>query len=278
MVEENVDRPTVLGFGDEWRRFDQTTLSEDEHQWMFDQYFKIFPWDVLPKDAHGFDLGCGSGRWAKLVAQRVGTLHCIDPAVEALEVAKRMLSQHPNARFHHASVDTMPLEEASMDFGYSLGVLHHIPDTLAALQRCVGKLKPGAPFLLYLYYAFDNRPWWFRHLWRATDAARRGIARAPESARQVITDAIAATVYLPLARVSAVAERLGLSVENIPLSYYRDSSFYTMRTDSRDRFGTRLEQRFTRHSIAEMMVRSGLERVTFSEEAPFWVGVGYKRG
>jgi 2-polyprenyl-3-methyl-5-hydroxy-6-metoxy-1,4-benzoquinol methylase len=32
-----------------------------------------------------------------------------------------------------------------------LGVLHHIPDTAAAMRDCVRKLKLGAPFLFYLY-------------------------------------------------------------------------------------------------------------------------------
>ena len=34
----------------------------------------------------GFDMDCGSGRWAKLMAPRVGHLDCIDPST-ALEVA-----------------------------------------------------------------------------------------------------------------------------------------------------------------------------------------------
>lgn len=276
MSEENLDKKTVQGFGDEWHRFDQTALSEEEHQWMFDQYFHIFPWQDLPPNSVGFDLGCGSGRWARLVAPQVGRLHCVDPAIDALTVARRALEKQTNVEFHHASVETMPFGEASMDFGFSLGVLHHIPDTAAALKSCVAKLKPGAPFLLYLYYDFDNRPWWFRHLWKLTDVARRGIALAPEGARQAITDTIAVTVYLPLSRASRFAEALGLNVKDIPLSYYRNSSFYTLRTDARDRLGTHLEQRFSRAEIKATMEASGLERVTFSEKAPYWVALGYK--
>jgi ubiquinone/menaquinone biosynthesis C-methylase UbiE len=63
-----------------------------------------------------------------------------------------------NCEFHLASVDEIPLPDSSQDFGYSLGVLHHIPDTQLALNACVKKLKLGAPFLLYCYYRFDNRP------------------------------------------------------------------------------------------------------------------------
>jgi hypothetical protein len=71
-------------------------------------------------------------------------------------------------------------------------------------------------------------------------------------------------------------ERFGLNVENIPLSYYRKYSFYTMRTDARDRFGTPLERRFTRHHIEEMMKAAGLVNVRFSDAAPYWCVVGHK--
>ena len=34
----------------------------------FFQYFKFFPWDLLPKDTVDFDLGCGTCRWPQFVA------------------------------------------------------------------------------------------------------------------------------------------------------------------------------------------------------------------
>ena len=160
-MHNNVDKTTIEGFGDEWERFDQSALSLEESFMMFEGYFSIFPWEILKPDAVGFDLGCGSGRWAKLVAPRVGKLHCIDPS-SAINIARRNLKENLNCEFHHSGVDLMPLLDESMDFGYSLGVLHHVPDTQKAMSDCVRKLKSGAPFLLYLYYAFDNRPFWFR--------------------------------------------------------------------------------------------------------------------
>lgn len=272
----NIDLKTVQGFGEEWDAYDQSALTGEELATLFDWYFRIFPWDDLPAGATGFDLGCGSGRWAAVVAPRVGTLHCVDPAAQALAVAKRRLAAHGNVRFHEAGVDDIPLADASQDFGYSLGVLHHIPDTLAALKACTAKLKPGAPFLLYLYYRFDNQPAWFRALWQVSDVARRGIARLPFPARKGVTSAIAAAVYLPLARGAKLAEKAGVPVGAWPLSGYRDTSFYTMRTDALDRFGTRLEQRFTRAEIGAMMRAAGLTDIVFSETIPFWVACGRK--
>lgn len=208
------------------------------------------------------------------MAPRVGTLHCIDPSAEALAVARRRLSSQPSARFHLAGADSIPLPDSSQDFGYSLGVLHHIPDTQAAMRDCVKKLKIGAPFLVYLYYSFDNKPKWFRTVWKASDLVRRGVSRLPFRLRKGVTDVIAVSVYWPLTRLAGLAERLGADVSSFPLSNYRRGSFYTMRTDALDRFGTRLEHRFSRAEIETMMAESGLTEIRFREDPAYWVACG----
>ncbi len=275
-MSQNLDPVTVAGFGYEWEKFDQNELSGSELADLFSNYFRIFPWHALPDAAVGFDLGCGSGRWARCVAPRVGRLHCVDASDRALAVAKRNLSELSNCSFHQASVESIPLEPASMDFGYSLGVLHHIPDTEAGMRMCVSRLKRGAPFLLYLYYAFDNRPIWYRLLWKASDMLRRGISQLPHRVRYWISQVIAGTVYFPLAKTASLLETNGVAVSSFPLAQYRNSSFYTMRTDALDRFGTKLEKRFTREEIRRMMVNSGLERIRFSDKEPFWCALGFR--
>jgi ubiquinone/menaquinone biosynthesis C-methylase UbiE len=275
----NKDYKTVAGFGDEWERFDQSELSAHEHRELFDRYFKIFPWQTLPENAHGFDMGCGSGRWAKLVAPRVGKLHCIDPS-SAIHVAERNLANQSNCVFHQAGLDDQVLPDASMDFGYSLGVLHHVPDTSQGIRDCVRMLKHGAPFLLYLYYDLDSKSFTYRALWKTSDIFRRVISRMPHSLRYVFSQLIAIFVYWPLSRFAALMECLGMSKEKanaLPLGFYRQLSFYTMRTDALDRFGTRLEQRFTRKQIQVMMESAGLIDISFSDEAPYWCAVGIRK-
>jgi hypothetical protein len=62
----------------------------------------------------------------------------------------------------------------------------------------------------------------------------------------------------------------------MPLAYYRDRSFYVMRNDALDRFGTRLEQRFTRTEIDAMMRAAGLQDIEFSDDFPYWCALGYR--
>jgi len=273
----NADPKTIEGFGDEWIRFDQASMPIVDVNDVFSRYFSIFPWEKLPDGAEGFDLGCGSGRWAKLVAPRVGRLHCIDPS-DAISVAIKNLEKSSNCVFHKCTVDVMPIESGSMDFGYSLGVLHHIPNTAEGLRVAVSKLKPGAPFLLYLYYAFDGRPAWFRFVWHITDLIRMVISRMPYRLRYCFTQLIATFIYWPAARFAKLLEVIGFDVSTLPLSYYRNYSFYVMRTDSLDRFGTRLEQRFTKQQIREMMDFAGLVNINFRENEPFWCAVGFAKG
>ncbi len=275
-ISNNVDRKVVDGFGDEWARFDQSELEDRELQEAFDGYFRIFPWEKLTSAAEGFDMGCGSGRWAKLVAPRVGKLNCVDPSEQALSVAKKNLENFGNCSFFCSAVDRTNLLPSSQDFGYCLGVLHHVPDTLGGMKCCVKALKPGAPFLIYLYYAFDNRPGWFRSIWKVSDFIRRVISQLPYKSRYAVSQLLAALIYWPLARTSKAAESIGIEVSSFPLSYYRRRSFYTMRTDALDRFGTRLEKRFSKDQISKMMSDAGLERISFSDTAPFWCAIGYR--
>lgn len=107
--------------------------------------------------------------------------------------------------------------------------------------------------------------------------AREAIARFPFAIRAMISDVIALAVYWPLARLAWLFERTGFGVRNFPLSEYRHRSLYAMRNDALDRFGTRLEWRFTRMEVEQMMLRAGLERVRFHEDWPYWCAVGFKR-
>ena len=272
---KNIDPSTVESFGNEWKRFNQATVSNDELAKNFNDYFEIFPWDIIGEDSIGFDMGCGSGRWAKFVAPKVKYLNCIDPS-ESIDVAKENLKRFTNVEFIARSVSDDVLAENSQDFGYSLGVLHHVPDTPKAIESCVKFLKPDAPFLVYLYYSFDNKSLAYRGIWRLTDIFRRIISRLPSKVKDIITDIIALTVYFPLAKLSKLMDFLKINIESVPLSYYRNHSFYTMRTDSRDRFGTPLEKRFSKNEIKRMMLDSGLTNIKFSTNQPFWCAIGFK--
>ena len=278
-TDRNVDANVARGFGKEWSTFRQgeENLSLEQRETIFADYFRIFPWRLLPPDGgDGIDVGCGSGRWSMLVAPRVAHLHLLDVSPEALAVARDNLKDTPNVSFHLGSVADIPLPVNSLDFAFSLGVLHHVPDTQEAIHAIADKLKPGAPFLIYLYYAFDNRPHWYRALWAMSNPVRIVVSRLPHPLRKAISETIAALFYWPLARLAGLLARFGLPQQSMPLAWYGDKSFYVMRTDAYDRFCTQLEKRFSKAQIERMLTDAGFASIVFSDAPPYWCAVGIK--
>ncbi|MBJ30126.1 MAG: SAM-dependent methyltransferase [Acidimicrobiaceae bacterium] len=270
----NVDLKVVEAFGQEWARFTNADLDPMELQSMFDDYVAVFPWDELPPDPIGFDAGCGSGRWAAFFAPRVGHLHCVDASREALDIARQVLRGYQNVSFHHEDLSSFGVGDGTCDFGYSLGVLHHVPDTAEALRSCIRKLRPGAPFLVYLYYDLEGAGFVRRFLHQLVTAVRIMVSRLPRRPRHLVADLLAIAVYWPSARTALLVEHLGLDPSRLPLFQYRNRSFSVMRNDALDRFGTRLEKRFSRDEVRNLLEQAGLVDVEFSEGPPWWVAVG----
>jgi hypothetical protein len=85
---------------------------------------------------------------------------------------------------------------------------------------------------------------------------------------------------MPFVLLCRALKKLGVSEKvrsHLPLKAYEDQSFYIIRNDSLDRFGTPLEQRFSKKEIAYMMENAGLTDLVFSDKIPYWHAVGRKK-
>jgi SAM-dependent methyltransferase len=271
------DDQVIRSFGEQWQQFRHDTSANDaDLRAAFESYFSVFPWHELPRDAVGADVGCGTGRWARHVAPRVHRLLCFDPS-DAIDVARESLATFSNVECRSGRADALPLDDRSLDFAYCLGVLHHVQDTEGALRSMTTKLKTGAPLLLYLYYSLENRPGWYSALWKISNPVRIVMSKMPFWLRHPLSQLIAALVYFPLARMAWLGERLGFNVSSWPLAFYRNLGFYNMRTDALDRFGTRVEKRYSQQQIVALMTGAGLTDIQFSNSPPYWCVVGRRR-
>lgn len=272
--DENIDKKTVESFGEEWTKFDFFT--DEEIKTAGDQYFDIIP-DEYIKDKYVMDVGCGTGRWTKYVAAKAKFVESVDPSA-AVYTAAKFMNETENVRISMASVDNIPFADDSFDLVFSLGVLHHIPDTRQAMKDCVKKVKQGGYFMVYLYYSLDNRGFLFKLLFWLSNIFRVIISALPSGLKKFICDVIAVCVYMPFVLLTKLFKAIGLKklVKYIPLSYYADKSFNIIKNDALDRFGTPLEQRFSRKEIKDMMESCGLTNVVFSEHEPYWHAVGQK--
>src|SRR5690606_11492512 len=136
-------------------------------------------------DAVVLDVGCGTGRWSKYVCNKVGFVEAIDQS-DAVFAAVSLLKEKKNVRITQASVDHIPFEDNAFDFVFSLGVLHHIPDTFDGIKKCVAKVKPGGYFLVYLYYNMDNTGVLFKTVFVLSNLLRRIICKLPSGFKKAV--------------------------------------------------------------------------------------------
>lgn len=276
-ANSNIDWKTVDSFGDEWTKFESFT--EEEIIEIGNEYFDIVDDTMLNRSMTALDVGCGTGRWTKYAAKRAGFVEAIDPS-HAVLPATKLLKDIPNIRVTQAEVSDLPFENESFDFVFSLGVLHHIPDTQQAMIDAVKMLKKKGYFLVYLYYGFDNRGTLFKIVYHLSNMIRLVVNKLPQTLKAIVCDLLAIFLYFPLVSLAKIVRAITPGknwYQKIPLSAYVNKSFKVMRNDSLDRFGTPLEQRFTQIEIIEMMEKSGLENIVFSTKEPYWHAVGQKK-
>ena len=249
-------------FGNEWQTFPEVM---PEHKEEFNQYFDLIDLAKL-EGLRVCDLGCGIGRWSYFLESLCRELILVDFS-EAIFVARRNLAHTDKALFFMGDLMRLPFRDNFCDFIFCLGVLHHLP--VPALE-VVRMLKNYAPWLLiYLYYALDNRPFYFRILLGMATALRLRLSkcRSPSS-RELFTWVATLGVYLPFIALGRVSEAIGLNTP-IPLyETYKGKGVSRIRQDVYDRFFTGIEQRYSKAEI--MGLEDSFDKVLISESLPYW--------
>ena len=105
---------------------------------------------------------------------------------------------------------------------------------------------------------------------------RKIVCKLPSGLKKVVCDLIAILVYMPFVLLTRFLNFIGLKklALKIPLSDYANKSFFIIRNDALDRFGTSLEQRFSKIEVIAMMENSGLTNIVVSTGTPYYHAVG----
>ena len=272
--DENVDQEVIISFGHEWEVFDYSeTDTDDALNAQFLAYSSPIDLGQFNSNASvAADFGAGSGRWTSRLLPHFSTVYSLEPSEGASKVLKNKFASEVRVKILQETVGANSIPSKSLDLAMSLGVLHHIPDTGLAVREVASKIKSGGFFLCYLYYKLENKPFFYRALFWGSNSLRWVISRMPYTMRRLIARLIAGAIYLPLARTSKILRVRGKDVSNFPLHHYADMPFVMLQNDALDRFGTRLEQRFSKKEIIAMLDIAGfdLSTLTFSEREPFW--------
>lgn len=274
-MSKNIGDKVIRDFGAEWSRF--TYLEKDDMSKLAAQACLYFA------PVRGFleassnklviaDFGAGSGRWSEFLLPHASTLIAVEPSGGAFKTLMHRFKNNRKVILMNQRIEDCEIMDSSVDLAVSLGVLHHILDPVSAMKAIHAKLKPNGQFLCYLYYNFENRNFTYRVLWKLSNYLRLAISRFPIWLKIYMCDLIAVFVYFPAARFAKLLGFFGIETKGLPLSHYINLPFKVMRNDALDRFGTRLERRFSRKEIQCLLSEAGFdpEKILFSDNEPYW--------
>lgn len=245
-------------FGYEWGEYAEI-LPQHEEQ------FRRWTVHLAPEDWRGrsfLDVGCGMGRnsfWPMRYGAREGCAVDIDE--RSLAGARRNLAAFPAVTVMRASAYDLPFAE-HFDIAFSIGVIHHLADPAAALQRMVAAVRPGGRVLIWVYAQEGNR--W---LVRVLDPLRRVLfSRLPVAWVHHLSLYPAALLWLGL--------RLGLR----PSAYFRllaGFGFGHLRAIAFDQMLPRIAHYWPRETVLALMAAAGLVdiRLEFVNEMS-WSAIG----
>ncbi len=156
----------------EWLRYPGGDPLEEEQI-----FFEETMWEQ--EELHGstvLDAGCGMGRFTQVAARYAERVVAIDLGGAIERVAREA---PPNLHAVQGDLLNPPFRPECFDAAYSLGVLHHTPDTFDALDQVTRMVKRGGLLSAWVYGRAGNcrefRGFPFAHTGPAGLAGRLGL-------------------------------------------------------------------------------------------------------
>jgi ubiquinone/menaquinone biosynthesis C-methylase UbiE len=105
------------------------------------------------RDEKVLEIGCGQGTDLMQFAQGGAIVTGVDLTENAIRKAEEMFAVYEQkVRLLTCNAESLePFEDNSFDVVYSFGVLHHTPDTEAAIAEVYRVLRPGGKAIIMLY-------------------------------------------------------------------------------------------------------------------------------
>jgi len=265
------ERRTITSYSYQWRKFKQ----------MFPHWEQVFRDSIAPitpeffQGKVGLDGGCGFGRSLFYAATYGAEMIGLDLS-EAIEAARENTRQFPGVHLVQGDIFHPPVRRKCLDFVYSIGVLHHLPDPKGGFVSLTRLLKPGAPMFIWVYLRGRGRQIAVFNVMRAIST------RLPLRLLNVVCLALAAVQWAGWLLPYRLLRRFALTrplADRMPFTVYAVYPFRVLHTDWFDGLSVPLVNYYKPDAIAGWYREAGHERVRIEDER-HWNGraMGYAPG
>jgi ubiquinone/menaquinone biosynthesis C-methylase UbiE len=141
------------------------------------------------------EIGCGTGVHAHLLAQAGARLTAVDLTPTAIELTRKRLDLHGlSADVREADAERLPFPDASFDFVWSWGVIHHSEHTDAVVREIARVLRPEGRLALMVYHRSSITYWVQYQLIRGVFGLRL-LRESPDEIANRYSDGVIARHY-----------------------------------------------------------------------------------
>jgi ubiquinone/menaquinone biosynthesis C-methylase UbiE len=247
-------------------------------RWHFHQMQERIP-EPIVRGKMGIDIGSGCGYDTNIMARDNPKVKIVSLEIsDGVYKTKKITQDLKNINIIKGSILHLPLKENTFDFGYSYGVLHHIPEPEKGLKELARILKDGSPVFLYLYedHSEDRIKYWSIKI---INMVRKITTKLSAPFLYMICFLLSPVIILFFTYPSKIMKKfkpLHPLAEKVPFNF--GTHFFSLAGDLYDRFAAPIEHRFSREEVLELFKKSGFSSIKI-EKMPAvagWVTWGYK--
>lgn len=127
--------------------FDRLALLSDD-SWNHNTHYHRFLLKHVPADSgECLDIGCGTGAFSRLLAERCERVLALDLSPRTIEIARAGSRENHNIDFQVADVSTWAFPMERFDCIASVATLHHLP-IAETLRKMAGALRTGGTMVI----------------------------------------------------------------------------------------------------------------------------------
>ncbi len=268
-------------FGAQWRTFARTQLDgprSKESRLRWDTEVGWTADDVAGKLVVEF--GSGAGRFVDVVSRLGAKLAVGVDITDAVDASQENLGGRGNCFFVQADFFRPPIRRASMDLGYSIGVMHHTPEPEEAFNQLVATIRESGSVAVGLYdISLHRRPnrdslavatkdlLWAANMWRC-EIFRAVTTRVPEKALL----AYCKTVIPVLHRLNKVPV-VGVVRYALPSTCYKDLPVEWSMVDTFDTYATKIVHRYRAKDVFQWFLKAGLHDIVVMNSRAGWISL-----
>ena len=148
--EPSLAERTIADFGEQWTAYTDNSGFYGSPALLQDVFGPLLNVDDL-KGAVVIDVGAGTGRFTNVfVSTGAAKVMAVEPSRAFDALTRNTAAHRDRVECVHTAVEQFRAS-APVDFAFSYGVLHHIPDPRCAVAAMRDALKPGGRIGIWLY-------------------------------------------------------------------------------------------------------------------------------